>query len=177
MRNRSLLLVTIVLVSATLLFGVSANDIAEAAEMLGVPYSELKALVDKHNPASSEILSPVGTFVPGPSMLNLIIDEILKEEGVDQSSPDYVVMRAFYEQLLGSVDLLTLIGVEEDLYLVFTKQNIYFDDETVPYRLDRNTRIVWVEVEGIEIPFGTFDKEYRVFTMMDEPMAVFDRQM
>ncbi len=176
MKNKLLLLVTI-LVSSMLLFGVSANDIAEAAELLNVPYSELKALVEKHNPSSSEILSPVGTFVPGPSMLNLIIDEILKEEGVDKSSADYMVMRAFYEQLLGSVDLLTLIGMEEDLYLVFTKQNIYFEDETVPYRLDRDTRVVWVEVEGFEIPFGSFDKNYMVFTMVDEPMAVFDLQL
>jgi len=174
--KKGVVLLIMMMVCAVLLFAVSADEIAEAAKTLGVPYSELKALVDTHTPVSPEARSPVGTFAPGPTMFNLIIDEILKEEGLVFGSSEYVKMRSLYEQLFSSLDLLDLIGLEGGMYLVFTEKNIYFEDEMVEYHLDRDTRTVWVDVEGIALPFGSFDKHYMVFTMEGEPMAVFDRQ-
>jgi len=175
--KKGVLLLTMMVVCVVLLFAVSADEIAEAAITLGVPYSELKALVDTYAPVSPEARSPVGTFAPGPTMFNLIIDEIMKEERLIPGSPEYVKMRSFYAQLFSSYDLLDLIGLKEDMYLVFTLKNIYFEDEMVEYYLDRDTRTVWVDVEGTALPFGTFDKHYSVFTMEGEPLAVFDRQM
>jgi hypothetical protein len=164
-----------VLMVSTLLFGVSDSEIAEAAKTLNVPYEELKALVEKYAPLPEGSPSPIGTFAIGQTMFSRIVDAILVEEGISSSSPEYETMKALYEQILESLDLFSLAGMETDMHLVFTEYIVIFDGEPAPYRLDRLTRTVWMDLDGIEMPLGTFDEAYSIFTLMDEPLAAFDR--